>query len=121
MSRNAQSRPDHSLDTIYDATLWTHVEPSIGLVVSCLPIIRGLFPRVKPTRSSQQKAHSRSSQDQLPVESSLCMPDYDYASSSQHRVWCDGEEIKKGTQNRERNSTGPKKITVRTDIEVGFT
>ncbi|RAH45611.1 uncharacterized protein BO95DRAFT_137159 [Aspergillus brunneoviolaceus CBS 621.78] len=33
--------------TVYQATLWTHVEPSIGLICSCLPIIRGLFPRFK--------------------------------------------------------------------------
>lgn len=33
--------------TVYGATLWTHIEPSIGLICSCLPIIRGLFPRFK--------------------------------------------------------------------------
>ncbi|PYH41222.1 uncharacterized protein BP01DRAFT_306347 [Aspergillus saccharolyticus JOP 1030-1] len=33
--------------TVYHATLWTHVEPSVGLICSCLPIIRGLFPRFK--------------------------------------------------------------------------
>ena len=36
-----------SQDTIYDACLWTHIEPSIGLVCSCLPIIRGIFPPPK--------------------------------------------------------------------------
>ncbi|RAL03556.1 uncharacterized protein BO80DRAFT_401669 [Aspergillus ibericus CBS 121593] len=33
--------------TVYQATLWTHIEPSIGLICSCLPTIRGLFPRLK--------------------------------------------------------------------------
>lgn len=33
--------------TVYQATLWTHVEPSVGLICSCLPIIRGLFPALK--------------------------------------------------------------------------
>ncbi|PYI00550.1 integral membrane protein [Aspergillus sclerotiicarbonarius CBS 121057] len=44
---------DDETYTIYDATLWTHIEPSVGLVVSCLPIIRGLFPRF--TSKSQKK------------------------------------------------------------------
>ncbi|OOF94215.1 hypothetical protein ASPCADRAFT_51934 [Aspergillus carbonarius ITEM 5010] len=39
---------DDETYTIYDAALWTHVEPSVGLVVSCLPIIRGLFPKFTP-------------------------------------------------------------------------
>ncbi|KAL4765082.1 uncharacterized protein BDW70DRAFT_147371 [Aspergillus foveolatus] len=33
--------------TVYEATLWTHIEPSIGLICACLPIIRGLFPQFK--------------------------------------------------------------------------
>ncbi|KFX91702.1 hypothetical protein V490_05780 [Pseudogymnoascus sp. VKM F-3557] len=30
--------------TVYRATLWTHIEPSVGLICCCLPTIRGLFP-----------------------------------------------------------------------------
>ncbi|PWY71102.1 hypothetical protein BO94DRAFT_560435 [Aspergillus sclerotioniger CBS 115572] len=33
--------------TVYQATLWTHIEPSIALICSCLPTIRGLFPQFK--------------------------------------------------------------------------
>ncbi|KAJ5641413.1 hypothetical protein N7490_005413 [Penicillium lividum] len=33
--------------TVYQATLWTHIEPSVGLICSCLPIVRGLFPTFK--------------------------------------------------------------------------
>ncbi|EHA28399.1 hypothetical protein ASPNIDRAFT_125297, partial [Aspergillus niger ATCC 1015] len=40
--------------TIYDATLWTHIEPSVGLVVSCLPIIRGMFPRCTSAGQKQR-------------------------------------------------------------------
>ncbi|PWY86574.1 integral membrane protein [Aspergillus sclerotioniger CBS 115572] len=47
---------DDETYTIYDAAMWTHVEPSVGLVVSCLPIIRGLFPKFTP--KSQKKASS---------------------------------------------------------------
>ncbi|KAL5044960.1 hypothetical protein BDW71DRAFT_94262 [Aspergillus fruticulosus] len=39
--------PDDVTYTVYEATLWTHIEPSIGLICSCLPIIRGLFPQFK--------------------------------------------------------------------------
>ncbi|GAB1214187.1 hypothetical protein ATERTT37_003347 [Aspergillus terreus] len=40
-------KPADTTYTVYQATLWTHVEPSIGLICACLPIIRGLFPRLK--------------------------------------------------------------------------
>lgn len=33
--------------TVYQATLWTHIEPAVGLICSNLPIIRGLFPALK--------------------------------------------------------------------------
>lgn len=39
--------PEDMTYTVYQATLWTHIEPSIGLICSCLPIIRGLFPKFK--------------------------------------------------------------------------
>ncbi|PLB50750.1 integral membrane protein [Aspergillus steynii IBT 23096] len=39
--------PSDTTYTVYQATLWTHIEPSIGLICSCLPIARGLFPRFK--------------------------------------------------------------------------
>ncbi|PYH37104.1 uncharacterized protein BO87DRAFT_353456 [Aspergillus neoniger CBS 115656] len=44
--------------TIYDATLWTHIEPSVGLVVSCLPIIRGMFPRCTSAGHKQRTTSS---------------------------------------------------------------
>ncbi|KFY18417.1 hypothetical protein V493_08634 [Pseudogymnoascus sp. VKM F-4281 (FW-2241)] len=36
--------PNDATHTVYQATLWTHIEPSVGLICSCLPTIRGLFP-----------------------------------------------------------------------------
>ncbi|RDW81658.1 uncharacterized protein DSM5745_05215 [Aspergillus mulundensis] len=42
--------------TVYKATLWTHIEPSIGLTCSCLPIIRGLFPQFKLSGARQDNA-----------------------------------------------------------------
>ncbi|BCR87244.1 uncharacterized protein ACHE_31231A [Aspergillus chevalieri] len=48
--------PADTTYTVYEATLWTHIEPSIGLICSCLPIIRGLFPKLRfPGGSSRQK------------------------------------------------------------------
>jgi hypothetical protein len=42
--------------TVYQATLWTHIEPSIGLICSCLPVIRGLFPKLKLSGSRKATA-----------------------------------------------------------------
>ena len=39
--------PSDPAYTIYQASLWTHAEPAVGLICSCLPIIRGLFPALK--------------------------------------------------------------------------
>ncbi|KAE8382167.1 hypothetical protein BDV26DRAFT_299947 [Aspergillus bertholletiae] len=40
-------KPEDTTYTVYQAALWTHIEPSVGLICSCLPVIRGLFPRFK--------------------------------------------------------------------------
>lgn len=40
-------KPEDTTYTVYQATLWTHIEPAVGLICSSLPIIRGLFPRFK--------------------------------------------------------------------------
>ncbi|KAB8071456.1 hypothetical protein BDV29DRAFT_197376 [Aspergillus leporis] len=40
-------KPEDTTYTVYQATLWTHIEPAVGLICSCLPIVRGLFPRFK--------------------------------------------------------------------------
>ncbi|TVY92475.1 Satratoxin biosynthesis SC1 cluster protein [Lachnellula willkommii] len=41
------------VDSLYDATLWTFVEPCIGLVCSCLPVIRSLFPTLKSKKTTK--------------------------------------------------------------------
>ena len=48
--------PADNTFTVYQATLWTHIEPSIGLICACLPIIRGLFPRLKFSGSGKKYA-----------------------------------------------------------------
>ena len=49
------------LDSVYNATVWTLVEPCIGMVCGCLPIVRGLLPAAAPTRKKSHLNRSRSS------------------------------------------------------------
>ncbi|KAJ5765735.1 hypothetical protein N7520_005294 [Penicillium odoratum] len=46
--------PTDTTYTVYQATLWTHIEPSVGLICSCLPIVRGLFPKFKLKNRSKR-------------------------------------------------------------------
>ncbi|KAJ4152980.1 hypothetical protein LMH87_009495 [Akanthomyces muscarius] len=50
---------DDTTYTVYQATLWTHIEPSVGMVCCCLPSIRGLFPAFRFTKSSSQGTGSK--------------------------------------------------------------
>ncbi|KAI9374371.1 hypothetical protein BJX61DRAFT_306433 [Aspergillus egyptiacus] len=49
-------KPANITYTVYQATLWTHIEPAIGLICSCLPVIRGLFPKLNLTGSRKATA-----------------------------------------------------------------
>ncbi|KAJ3474935.1 hypothetical protein NLG97_g9637 [Lecanicillium saksenae] len=64
-------------DTVYQATLWTHIEPSVGMICCCLPSIRGLFPAFRFTKSSSQGT-SKFSQG--------ASANHDLASSNQTRL-----------------------------------
>jgi hypothetical protein len=69
--------------TVYQATLWTHVEPSVGLICSCLPIIRGLFPALKlKNRSNKSQGpyyiNTDISQSNFLSKSSPRSPDLEY-------------------------------------------
>lgn len=69
--------------TVYQATLWTHIEPSVGLICSCLPIIRGLFPALKlKNRSNRSQAryyiNTDLSNSNLVSKSSPRSPDLEY-------------------------------------------
>ncbi|KAJ5698653.1 hypothetical protein N7462_000658 [Penicillium macrosclerotiorum] len=48
--------PSDPTYTVYQASLWTHIEPSVGLICSCLPIIRGLFPALNLKNRSNRSA-----------------------------------------------------------------
>lgn len=47
------------LDTIYNAAVWTLVEPCIGQVCGCAVIARGLFPAFKCPRAALKARLSR--------------------------------------------------------------
>lgn len=103
--------------TVYQATLWTHVEPSIGLICSCLPIIRGLFPALKlKTRSNNTGPYyintsvSNSNSNFL-SKSSPCPPDLE--NLKMERMY--GAQIETG-QNRFLGDES--NINVRTDIAI---
>ncbi|KAJ5218124.1 uncharacterized protein N7498_000223 [Penicillium cinerascens] len=69
--------------TVYQATLWTHIEPSVGLICSCLPIIRGLFPALKlKNRSNRNQGpyyiNTDISQSNMVSKCSPRLPDLDY-------------------------------------------
>lgn len=45
--------------TIYLGTIWTFVEPCVGLVCGCLPTIRGLFPTLLIKRATKPQRRSK--------------------------------------------------------------
>ncbi|KAH8589187.1 hypothetical protein B0O99DRAFT_554100 [Bisporella sp. PMI_857] len=50
--------PGDATYELYKATLWTHIEPAVAIICSCLPIIRTIFP--KGTFSSERSKISPS-------------------------------------------------------------
>lgn len=69
--------------TVYQATLWTHIEPSVGLICACLPIVRGLFPAwARKNRSKGSTApyyiNTDISNSNLLSKSSPRSPDLEY-------------------------------------------
>lgn len=47
-------------DSMYTTTIWTSIEPCLGLVCACLPGIRSLFPSSHKASSSRQAAKNAS-------------------------------------------------------------
>ncbi|KAJ5731518.1 uncharacterized protein N7483_006026 [Penicillium malachiteum] len=101
--------------TVYQATLWTHIEPSVGLICSCLPIVRGLFPAFKlKNRSNRSNApyyiNTDISNTHILSKTSPLSPDPEYMKM-QSAIYAGGK----------RNFLGdelPLNIQVQTDIAV---
>ncbi|OJJ69526.1 hypothetical protein ASPBRDRAFT_57190 [Aspergillus brasiliensis CBS 101740] len=100
--------------TIYDATLWTHIEPSVGLVVSCLPIIRGMFPRYtsagQKQRTGSSLGHSSTGTD--------CSGGIDHDCFDGRKALQGGCAFGGRAWNRSGNALELENIRVTTDIEV---
>ncbi|KAL2836729.1 hypothetical protein BJY01DRAFT_221639 [Aspergillus pseudoustus] len=101
--------------TIYQATLWTHIEPSIGLICSCLPIIRGLFPKLKLSGSRKATApyymNTGLSSAKSPASEFFKLEDKSTFSRSTSETAVTGAIVT-------APCLGPLDIQVRTDINV---
>lgn len=112
--------------TIHEAVLWTHVEPSIGLICSCLPVIRGLFPQFKltPNRSKNGTGPyyintdiSKSALSRLTM-SSPKSPASDYVMMEDGLATRTQHDKGSPKLDYSSNHLGPMDITVRTSIDV---
>jgi len=99
--------------TTYHGAIWTFVEPCIGLVCSCLPTIRGLFPAYRVGGTVKvSKSESKLKSWQNPGDSYnghlqyLRMDDLTSTSNVYSEDRVDGED------------RTPDKIRVRTTVEV---
>lgn len=104
--------------TVWQATLWTHVEPSIGLICSCLPIIRGLFPALKLGNRSK---NSRSYYINTSLSNSLFLskssprsPDIEYIKRMEAGVYC--PQIERG-----RHSFLGEELKINVETEITLT
>lgn len=106
--------PQDATYTIYQASLWTHIEPSVGLICSCLPIIRGLFPKFKI-----QSSRTRNS---VPYYINTALSKTQFTMSSPKSPASDymmmEDRLASGKGDQSPNYLGPMDITVRTDIEI---
>ncbi|PYH91019.1 integral membrane protein [Aspergillus ellipticus CBS 707.79] len=100
--------------TIWKATLWTHIEPSVGLVVSCLPIIRGMFPRFMLGSQKKNTGSSPINSGPSPTAPGETCND----SSDTKNLLCKEDGIRGRLWNRDMCGHELKDITIRTDIEV---
>ncbi|BCS21235.1 uncharacterized protein APUU_21667S [Aspergillus puulaauensis] len=101
--------------TVYQATLWTHIEPSIGLICSCLPIIRGLFPKLKLSGSRKATAPYYIKTD---VTSSHFALSSARSPASEFFKLEDKSDSRSTTNIPTPNNLGPLDIQVRTDIDI---
>lgn len=118
--------PADSTWTIYQATLWTHVEPSIGLICSCLPVIRGLFPQLKltPSRNKSGVGPYYINTDLSKTALSRFTMSSPKSPASDYLMMEDGVATRSPSANEAPkvdyppNRLGPMDVTVRTDITV---
>ncbi|PLN82751.1 hypothetical protein BDW42DRAFT_166030 [Aspergillus taichungensis] len=110
--------PADATYTVYQATLWTHIEPSIGLICACLPIVRGLFPKLKLAGSRRYTKNPyyintdiSTSHFATSVASPRSPNDYYKMEEGLSRAASDTTQV-------DNPYLGPLDISVRTDIKV---
>ncbi|KAL4916652.1 hypothetical protein BDW62DRAFT_218626 [Aspergillus aurantiobrunneus] len=106
--------PADTTYTVYQATLWTHIEPSIGLICSCLPIIRGLFPRLNLSGSRKTTAPAY-------IKTDFTGSHFGLSSARSPASEFFKLEEKSTTRSTDGTTTphlGPLDIQVRTDINI---
>ncbi|PWY89258.1 hypothetical protein BO70DRAFT_418419 [Aspergillus heteromorphus CBS 117.55] len=116
--------PDDTTYTVYQATLWTHIEPSIGLICSCLPTIRGLFPRFK--LPSQKRYRTAPYYINTDISTSRCVasgpksPTAEFLKMEEgvSRSHSNASNTQDFSSSFKSNYSSPLDITVRTDIDI---
>lgn len=108
--------PADTTYTVYQATLWTHIEPSIGLICSCLPVIRGLFPRLKLPGSNRATAPYFIRTDI--TSSHIGLSSAKSPASEFFKLEDKDKSISRSTSATAAPSPGPLDIHVITDINV---
>ncbi|KAJ5237985.1 hypothetical protein N7489_008076 [Penicillium chrysogenum] len=102
--------------TVYQATLWTHIEPAVGLICSNLPIIRGLFPALKlGSRNGTGPAYINTdyTNSMFLSKSSPRSPDLEYVKMYNAQV-----ESKSPGPGHLGDGLQPQIINVQTDISI---
>ncbi|KAL4935534.1 hypothetical protein BDV06DRAFT_126656 [Aspergillus oleicola] len=102
--------------TVYQATLWTHIEPSIGLICSCLPIVRGLFPKLNLT-GSRNKSNGPLYYIKTDIMGSHFAPSSARSPASEF-FKLEDKSVSRSTTENTAPSPGPLDIEVRTDIAI---
>lgn len=114
--------PADTTYTVYQATLWTHIEPSIGLICACLPIIRGLFPRLKLASARRYTKNPYYINTDLSTShfgmSSPKSPASEYFKMEEGMISRATSDSNVPVPPSPNGYLGPMDITVRTDIKI---
>ncbi|KAI9743773.1 MAG: hypothetical protein M1818_002506 [Claussenomyces sp. TS43310] len=109
-------QPQDTTYTVYQATLWTHVEPSVGMICACLPIIRGLFPIYRfSTSRAEQSLPPFTTSNQISSSNPRSSVYIKMADTKAFRAESDDGLVR---DMQDIDGTDLDRIRVRTDIQV---
>lgn len=104
-------RLTHGTDTVYQATLWTHIEPSVGMICCCLPSIRGLLPAHLFPGSRKGTTNSRNAQASASAKEAS-------SRNTTSSMYIKMGDVTPSRDDSVENLVTAEGITVRTDIAV---